>query len=96
MAGSGGNAGSAGSGATGCDAYCERSLDECQNDDVEDCLQACERDAELCPSQSADWLECVLPRPNSDFFCLMGVTTPNDDVCDTEYTELLRCAILGP
>jgi hypothetical protein len=100
MAGSGGNlAGSGGgmaSNATGCDAYCARSLEECTSDDVEDCLASCERDEELCPSQSADWLECLLPRPDSDFRCLMGITTPNEDVCDTESTELQRCMFFGP
>lgn len=102
MAGSGGSnasgmggSGGMGSGATGCTAFCERSLDECTADDPVECFDSCDNSARLCPPESAALIACVLPRPDSDFHCEMGITTPNDDVCDAEATALLACLFAG-
>ena len=86
-----GGGGAAGSGATGCAAFCERSLDECENDDPQECFDSCDNSAELCPPESAALIQCALPRPDSDFYCERGITTPNDEVCAAERTELLLC-----
>lgn len=89
--GGGGAGGSGGSSATGCAAFCERSLDECENDDAQECFDSCDNSAELCPAESAALIECALPRPDSDFYCEMGITTAKEGVCDAEATALLLC-----
>jgi hypothetical protein len=93
MAGSGGSM--SGSGATGCTAFCERSLPECTNDDPVECFDSCDNSARLCPPESAALIACVLPRPDSDFRCVMGVTTADDGVCAAESTALLACLFEG-
>ncbi len=57
------------------------------------CLDTCETAVELCPTEAATAQACGLPRPDSDFHCENGVTTPNDGVCEAENADLQLCVV---